>query len=316
MASVMPSEALPALNCMPTEILDLIFAHFSPLNLWHLRRTSKRFNAVLHPHLLSTLRAMADPLPLTLIRETAPVPLSFVYSLVLAVLGHDEGRKLWGRIFPSRDTSPETPYSSWLPATPPHFLLPPSIDQDFSPAAIRRQNEINAHPDLFIPHLRAASPSLANLRRIHFWSILLWYKESSDLSLAEPPALEAGRARKDRLRWAYTQHRDNYESRPGDEPTAVDEFTRTYILRSHFDRPAPSRSDKDPAALHMRSRRPRHSDPTPPELDYWLHGVTARDRPPDYLVPSRMRRRPWRSEEYKEARRLIFATHAEFERNG
>ncbi|KDN60119.1 putative F-box domain-containing protein [Colletotrichum sublineola] len=57
MASVVPSEALPALNSMPTEILDLIFAHISPINLWHLRLISKRFNAVLHPHLLSTSRA-------------------------------------------------------------------------------------------------------------------------------------------------------------------------------------------------------------------------------------------------------------------
>ncbi|GJC79377.1 hypothetical protein ColLi_02215 [Colletotrichum liriopes] len=108
----MASEASPALNTMPAEVLDLIFASLSPIHLWHLRRTSKRFNAILHPRLLDTLRAMADPLPLTLIRETTRVPLSFVYSLVLAVLGDEEGRKLWGRIFPSRDKSPETPYFS------------------------------------------------------------------------------------------------------------------------------------------------------------------------------------------------------------
>ncbi|KAK1593173.1 F-box domain-containing protein [Colletotrichum navitas] len=316
MASSVPSEALPALNCMPTEILDLIFSHVSPINLWHLRRTSKRFNAVLHPHLLSTLRAMADPLPLTLIRETTPVPLSFVYNLVLAVMGYDEGRRLWGRIFPSRYTSPETPYSSWLPATPPHLSLPPPADQELSPSTVRRQNDINAHPDLFIPHLRAASPSFANLRRIHFWSILIWYKESSLISAAHPAALAVGQARKNRLRWAYNQHRDNYESRPGDDPAVVDELTRTYILRSQFDRPAPARSDKDRPFLHMTSRRPQHSVPSSPELEHWVRGVTLRDRPPDYRIPWRMRRRPWRSEESNEARKLMFTSRADFERNG
>ncbi|GKT90852.1 F-box domain-containing protein [Colletotrichum tofieldiae] len=250
----MASEASPALNTMPAEILDLIFASLSPIHLWHLRRTSKRFNAILHPRLLDTLRAMADPLPLTLIRETTCVPLSFIYSLVLAVLGDEEGRKLWGRIFPSRDTSPETPYSSWLPATPPPPSSPSHLDQEPSPSAIRRQNETNAFPDLFIPHLRRSSLSLANLRRIHFWSILLWYKEWSFISSNPSPA-EAGKARTTRLHWAYKQHRDNYESRPGDTPAVVDEFKRTYILRRHFDQPAPPRSGRDGAVLYVRSRR-------------------------------------------------------------
>ncbi|KAK2034690.1 F-box domain-containing protein [Colletotrichum zoysiae] len=315
MASDVPSRALPALNCIPTEILHLIFAHVPPVDLWHLRRTSKRFNAVLHPYLLSTLRAMADPLPLTLIKDTTPVPLSFVYNLVLAVMGYDEGRRLWGRVFPSRYTSTESPYSSWLPATLPHLPLPPPADQELSPSTMRRQRYTNGHPDLFIPHLRAASPSLANLRRVHFWSILLWYKESSVISGAHPAALAVGPARKSRLRWAYNQHRGNYESRPGDDRAVVDEFTRTYILRSHFDRSAP-RWYKDHGALHMRSRGQQHSVASSPELDHWVHGVTLRERPPDYPVPLRMTRRSWRSDEYNEARKLIFASRAEFERHG
>ncbi|KZL72112.1 f-box domain-containing protein [Colletotrichum incanum] len=311
----MAFEASPALNIMPTEILDLIFDSLSLINLWHLRRTSKRFNAILHPHLLSTLRAMADPLPLALIRETKPVPLSFIYSLVLAVLGDDEGRKLWGRIFPSRNTSPETPYSSWLPATPPPPSSPSLSDQEPSPSAIRRQNEINAFPDLFIPHIRSSSPSLANLRRIHFWSILLWYKEWSFISSNPSPA-EVDRARKNRLHWTYEQHRDNYESRPGDTPAIVDEFKRTYILRHHFDQPAPPRSDRDNAVLYMRSRRLLHSGVSLPERDYWIYGVTLRDRPTDYQAAFQMRRRPRDNDEYYEARGSVFASHADLERNG
>ncbi|KAK1970414.1 hypothetical protein LY78DRAFT_689846 [Colletotrichum sublineola] len=175
MASVVPSEALPALNSMPTEILDLIFAHISPINLWHLRLISKRFNAVLHPHLLSTSRA------------------SF------------SGTK-------SRPSYPLSPSS-------------------------------------------------------------------------------------------------------GDESAVVDEFTRTYILRSHFNNPA-LRSDNGQAVPHMRSARPQHSVLSPPELDHWVHGVTFRDRPPEHPFALRMRRRPWRSHEYNEARKLIFASHGEFERYG
>ncbi|GKT50314.1 uncharacterized protein ColSpa_10495 [Colletotrichum spaethianum] len=204
----MAFKASLTLNAMPAEILDLIFASLSPIALWHLRRTSKRFNAILHPHLLSTLRAMADPPPLTLIRETAPVPLSFIYSFVLAVLGDNEGRKLRGRNFPSRDTSLENPYSSWLPDTPPPASSPSLADQEPSPSTIRRQNEINAYSDIFIPHLRSSSPSLANLRRIHFWSILLWYKEWSFMSSSPSPA-KVDKARKDRFHWAYKQHRSN-----------------------------------------------------------------------------------------------------------
>ncbi|WQF88719.1 Putative F-box domain-containing protein [Colletotrichum destructivum] len=220
-----------ALNAMPIEILDLILAPLPPIQLWRLRRVSKRFNAILHRRLLTTLHAKADPLPLTLIKDTAPVPLSFIYNLVLAILGEDEGRKLWGKIFLSRDTSPENPHSSWLPATPP----PPSSsslpDPDPSVATVCRQNQLRAYPDLFAPHLRASSPSLANLRRIHFWSILLWYKEWSSVSADA----QADAVRKRRLRWAYKQDRNN--KRPGDTPAIVEEFTRTYILRHHFDQP-------------------------------------------------------------------------------
>ncbi|KAK2019306.1 hypothetical protein LZ32DRAFT_653423 [Colletotrichum eremochloae] len=103
--------------------------------------------------------------------------------------------------------------------------------------------------------------------------------------------------------------------RSGDESAVVDEFTRTYILRSHFDNPA-LRSNNGQAVPHMRSVRPQHSVLSPPELDHWVHGVTFRDRPPEHPFALRMRRRPWRSHEYNEARKLIFASHGEFERYG
>ncbi|CCF38057.1 hypothetical protein CH063_01825 [Colletotrichum higginsianum] len=301
-----------ALNAMPIEILDLILAPLPPVQLWRLRRVSKRFNAILHRRLLSTLRAKADPLPLTLIKDTAPVPLSFIYNLVLAILGEDEGRKLWGKIFPSRDTSPENPHSSWLPATPPPLSTPSLLDPDPSVATVCRQNQLRAYPDLFAPHLRASSPSLANLRRIHFWSILLWYKEWS--SVSADAQTEA--ARKRRLRWAYKQDRNNYEKRPGDTPAIVEEFTRTYILRHHFDQPPPTPPARERGSLHMRSVLPPYSGRRLPGPKHWVYGVTMRDRPTDFRIPFRMRRRPRHDDEYYEVRELVFANLADVERDG
>ncbi|GJC79378.1 hypothetical protein ColLi_02216 [Colletotrichum liriopes] len=119
-----------------------------------------------------------------------------------------------------------------------------------------------------------------------------------------------------RLHWAYKQHRDNHESRPGDTPAVVDEFKRTYILRRHFDQPAPPRSGRDGAVLYMRSRRLLYSGASLPERDQWIYGVTVLDRPPDYQVPSRMRQRPRHSDEYYRVRESIFASRADFGRNG
>ncbi|KAJ0162188.1 hypothetical protein CTA2_4963 [Colletotrichum tanaceti] len=301
-----------ALNAMPIEILDLILAPLPPIQLWHLRRVSKRFNAILHGRLLTTLRAKADPLPLTLVKDTAPVPLSFIYNLVLAILGEDEGRKLWGKIFPSRHTSPENPQSSWLPATPPPSSSPSLPDPDPSAATICRQNQLRAYPDLFAPHLRASSPSLANLRRIHFWSILLWYKEWSCVSADAQTDV----ARKKRLRWAYKQERNNYEKRPGDTPAIVDEFTRTYILRSHFDQPSPSSPLSERGPLYMRSVLPPYSTWRLPGPDHWVYGVTMRDRPTDFRIPFRMRRRLYHDDDYYEVRGLVFTSLADVERHG
>ncbi|WYZ41634.1 hypothetical protein EsH8_V_000529 [Colletotrichum jinshuiense] len=221
-----------ALLTLPTEILNGIFIFVAPLELWRIRRTSKRFNAILHPHLLSSLRSFTNPLPKTLIRETVPVPISFVYNLILALLGHDEGHKLWRSVLPysnSRNTA-----SPWLPLAKP---IPPSTRSEVSPANLQTTAAIQSLLDPIVAHIRASSADLPCFRKIHFWTILLWYKEWSAIA-SSPLSHKRLVRRRQRLEYAYKQDRATPTGQEAAEDE-TDEKTRTYLWQCLFNEPPP-----------------------------------------------------------------------------
>ncbi|KAF9882010.1 hypothetical protein CkaCkLH20_00046 [Colletotrichum karsti] len=181
-----PEPQTSPLLLLPSTIFHRIFldSGIPTYTLWAYRTVCKRLaeDDHIHKHLLAHLREITTPFPRTLILEPAPVPVGFLYNIVLALLGHDHGRAFWHGVF--QQASPGD-----VPSSPLSPFVPAAIDHDAAMFCL----------------LNRLRREHAEIREAHFWSFLTWYRERGVLSLRDPADPLWRRRRRDRLEHAFRQ---------------------------------------------------------------------------------------------------------------